>query len=344
MPALSFVHWYTRHPSAPPPPPLEKIERVAIVGQGNVALDVARMLLAPLSHLEKYDVPASVLDVLSRSAVKHVSIIGRRGPYQAAFTTKEIRELLTLPNASLVPMPADMLTPPEGMELTRQQGRMIDLLRKGPKQAFGTTPRTWSLDFWRAPTGLVSLGANAARLHLAHTMLDPETERAVPTGETSSLDAGLVVPALGHHAEAGAPWVDPVLKHVRTTGPGGGGRVISSAGRHVRNVYASGWASMGARGVIAKTLLDAHEVAAAILEDAYEPREDDGVEMDSVMANDVVDDQPPAAVQEGIAKGTVTTYEDWKKVDDEEVRIAAATGKERERMVWDEAKGFLGRQ
>ena len=97
IPALSFVHWYTQHPNTPPPPPLNKVSHVSIIGNGNVSLDVARMLLTDVKVLTKYDVPQHVLDVFSRSTVKHVSIIGRRGPFEAAFTTKELREMINLP-------------------------------------------------------------------------------------------------------------------------------------------------------------------------------------------------------------------------------------------------------
>ncbi|OBZ73006.1 NADPH:adrenodoxin oxidoreductase, mitochondrial [Grifola frondosa] len=82
VPALSIVHWYTQHPSRPAPPPLERLSHVTLIGQGNVSLDVARMLLTPPSALAQYDVPASVLAVLERSAIQHVSIVGRRGPLQ----------------------------------------------------------------------------------------------------------------------------------------------------------------------------------------------------------------------------------------------------------------------
>ncbi|TFY59554.1 hypothetical protein EVG20_g7740, partial [Dentipellis fragilis] len=104
LPALSLVHWYTQHPSQPAPPPLDKVSHVTLIGQGNVSLDVARMLLTDPSVLEQYDVPEPVLAVLRRSTVKHVSIVGRRGPLEAAFTTKELREMMNLAHASMVPL------------------------------------------------------------------------------------------------------------------------------------------------------------------------------------------------------------------------------------------------
>ena len=251
-----MVHWYTQHPSRPSPPPLDRVSHVTLIGQGNVSLDVARMLLSPPEHLAQYDVPTTVLDVLRRSAVQHVSIVGRRGPLQAAFTTKELREMMNLADASMVPLaPGILERPADGPPLTRQQTRTLDLLRKGSKNPPGSTRKTWSLDFFRSPTGLVtpSTTSDKAILSLAHTQLDPAL-RAVPTGETSTLRTDLVVTALGHRAEPSAPWYDPALGHIRTLGA----RVVdATAGRIVRNAYASGWAAMGARGVLASTMLDA---------------------------------------------------------------------------------------
>ncbi|OJT07220.1 NADPH:adrenodoxin oxidoreductase, mitochondrial, partial [Trametes pubescens] len=246
VPALSLVHWYTQHPSRPAPPPLERISHVTLVGQGNVSLDVARMLLTPPSVLAKYDVPKPVLEVLERSNVQHVSILGRRGPFQAAFTTKELREMMNLPGASMVPLDPAYLTAPEGsLKLTRQQSRTLQLLQKGSNNKPGTTKKTWSLDFFRSPTGLTTPNnaGDKARLSLGHTILDP-SNRAVPTGETSTLETDLVITSLGHHAEPSAPWYDPSLNHLRTLS----GRVVDAGGRIVRNVYASGWAATGARG------------------------------------------------------------------------------------------------
>lgn len=138
--ALSLVHWYMQHPNTPSPPPLDKITHVSLIGNGNVSLDVARMLLTNVDVLTKYDVPQSVLEVLSRSTVKHVSIIGRRGPLQAVFTMKELRELINLPEASMVPLDTVLLAPHPS--LTRQQSRVLQLLQKGSKNVTGFTPKS----------------------------------------------------------------------------------------------------------------------------------------------------------------------------------------------------------
>ncbi|KAI0253844.1 FAD/NAD-P-binding domain-containing protein [Lactifluus subvellereus] len=349
IPALSLVHWYTQHPSRPTPPPLHKTEHVSVIGQGNVALDVARMLLIPPAILEKYDVPACVLDVLHRSAVRHVSIVGRRGPLQAAFTTKELRELTTLRGASMTPLVPELLAPPPtSTKLSRKHSRILQLLQQGspatahpPSPAAGT--KSWSLDFFRSPTGLVEDGQRMM-LSLAHTALD-ENSRAVPTGTTSSLRTDLVVTALGHHADPSTVYYDPALGHLRTDR----GRVLDGADRALRRVYASGWAATGARGVLAATLIDAYAVADTILADyrddgrgaAAAPLEGEAYSDNALVAEDVDLESVPREIEEGVKERRVVEYDQWKKIDAEEMRRGAEMGKERERMGWEEAHEFL---
>ncbi|TBU36628.1 ferredoxin/adrenodoxin reductase [Dichomitus squalens] len=377
VPALSLVHWYSQHPSAPrPPPDLSRIRHVTLIGQGNVSLDVARMLLTPPAHLAQHDVPAPVLAALRASAVEHVSIVGRRGPLQAAFTTKELREMMNLPDASMAPLDSAHLAAAQtngGAALTRQQARTLQLLQKGSKNPPGSTRKTWSLDSFRAPTGLVTPPSGPspsarAQLTLAHTALDP-AQRAVPTGETSTLATDLVVTSLGHRAEPSLPWYDPALARLRTLR----GRVLGADGRVVRNVYASGWAAMGARGVLASTMLDAYAVADTILRDHFpqfgpasastSPEEEEGsttvggeleraadlgAAVDAVevlpRGEDVDFEAVPPEVDAGLREGRVTEFEDWKAIDAEEIRRGQAAGKERERFVsWDEAREFLAK-
>ena len=354
MPALSLVHWYTQHPSKPSPPPLERLSHVTLIGNGNVALDVARVLLTSPSVLSKYDVPGPVLDVLSRSAVKHVSIVARRGPLEAAFATKELREMMNLPEASMVPIEPSLLTPSPNVSLTRQQSRILQLLQKGSKNLPGNTEKTWSLEFFRSPTRLTgpSPSSSPAQLTLAHTSLDPTTLRAIPTGETSTLPTSLVITSLGFHGEPTAPFYDPALKHLRTIS----GRIVSASGTTVKNVYSSGWAATGAKGVLAATMINAYAVADTVLSD-WMPKNgaasitpvslpleqgvvEDGVEGVTMNPNPHPEDPPPE-IRDGLKEGLVTEYGDWKAVDAEEVRRGEVMGKERERMGWEEARMFL---
>lgn len=360
--ALSLVHWYTAHPASItlPPPPLHRTEHITVIGNGNVALDIARMLLSSPERLAPYDVPASVLDVLTRSKVKHVSIVGRRGPAQAAFTAKELREMMNLEGTALVPVDPKIIQEAEALPLDRSHKRIIDILKKGSKESFGSTKRTWSLDFFRSPTGISGpspsptttpeSSATPLTLSLAHTTLSP-TGSAVPTGMHSHLHTSLVVTALGHTAEPSIPWYDKSTGHVRTSGA----RVLDSSGRIVKNVYASGWAGHGARGVLATTMMDAYGVADCMLGDTFPEDFNQAVVDDmpsgganpedtpetGILPQEVSGDGPPPEIEEGVREGSVTTYNDWREIDAEEVRRGEEIGKERERMNWEEARAFL---
>ncbi|KAG1732226.1 uncharacterized protein EDB91DRAFT_678116 [Suillus paluster] len=352
IPALSLVHWYTQHPSHSSPPALDKISHLTLIGQGNVSLDIARILLTSPSVLRQYDVPEHVLEVLSRSTVKHVSIVGRRGPLEAAFTTKELREMINLPEASMIPIEPALLTPPPGVTPTRQQRRTLELLQKGSKNPPGSTPKSWSLDFYRSPTGLAppstASASDMASLTLAHTRLDPATSRAVPTGETSTLPTSLVVTSLGFHADPETAFFDPAMRHLRSSA----GRITSSEGLALKNIYASGWAANGANGVLASTMIDAYAVTGTILSDIVPPSEavkitsatsvlPMGIAPDKMLNPHPDLDGLPSEIVHGINDGMVIQYDDWKVIDAEEVRRGEALGKERERMGWKEALSFL---
>lgn len=324
IPALNFVHWYTQHPANQGPPPLETTKHVTLIGNGNVALDVARMLLTSPDVLRKYDVPSTVVDTLERSAVQHVSIAARRGPFDAAFTTKEIRELIKLPNASMKPIPEDWLVPAPGAKIDRAKGRIVDLLRKGSEQPYGSTAKTWSLDFFRSP---VSLEGN--KLTLAHTTAISPSTRVVPTGETSTVDTDLVVTSIGFKGDPASPFYDPELGHMRTQA----GRVQGAMG----NVYGSGWAAMGPKGVIVATMMDAYAVAETILGD----REKSLTPLKSLGGEATVD--LGSVPGELVGNKGVIDYEDWKKVDAAEVTKGESMGKERERLTWGEVQALLGR-
>lgn len=126
--AREFVAWYNGLPGTENLHPNLTGESVSIIGQGNVAIDVARILLSPLDVLSKTDITANALAVLSSSQVKHVNLIGRRGPLQAAFTIKELREMTKLPNVHIVWRPEDFNGIPDQLtNLPRPRKRITEL-------------------------------------------------------------------------------------------------------------------------------------------------------------------------------------------------------------------------
>ncbi|KIP04410.1 hypothetical protein PHLGIDRAFT_36932 [Phlebiopsis gigantea 11061_1 CR5-6] len=243
IPALDMVHWYTGHPnstnsvalspaSAPGLIPSPLPTHVTIVGVGNVALDVARILLSDPDRLVPYGLPSSVMRTLRASAVTHVSIVGRRGPREASFTAKELRELMNLEGVAFAGVDADVLDAAldeggTGRKLERQKKRILDILKKGSTRKVGDegVRRTWSLEFWRAPAGVaeadgtpVSTGKGPMCLTLSHTTLSSDG-RVKSTGETSALETSLIVTALGHQCvPETTPFCDPQLGHIRTVG------------------------------------------------------------------------------------------------------------------------------
>ena len=300
------------------------------------------MLLSRPEDLRLFDIPERVLAHLAKSTVKRVSIIGRRGPYEAAFTAKELRELLDLPGVVMDPLPPEILQPKEGSKPTRQQSRIVSLLHRGSKETPkgpGEDFRTWSLEFFRSPTGVVPTPNSAPsnlELSLAHTTLDPNN-KAVPTGATSILPTDLIITSLGHRSEPTTHWYDPGLGHVRNVS----GRVVDERGNVLRNVYTSGWASTGAKGVLATTMMNAYDVAQTLLSDAQNPVPG----ASSVMSEDVEESDlevVPEEVKGGLDSSRVINHETWKRIDGEEVRRGTALGgKERERMDWNEVDQYL---
>ena len=313
-----------------------------------MSLDIARILLTSPSVLQKYDLPEHVLDVLSRSTVKRVSIIGRRGPLQAAFTNKELRELLTLPEASMDPIDPSLLVLPQGTSLSRQQRRTLELLQRGSQKTPGTTPKSWSFEFYRSPVALTpptSSSTDMARLTLAHTCVDPATGRAALTGETSTHSTSLVVTSLGFRADPETDFFDPSTNHLSSRG----NRLCLSSGTAIPNMYTSGWAAYGSKGVLASTMMDAYAAADTVLSDIMSrsdlnmaPPGDHSAALSRLVLNPQPDlEDPPEEVMQGIKDGIVTQYEDWKAVDAAEILKGEKLHKERERMDWEGARTFL---
>lgn len=330
-PALSLVHWYTAHPSNPPPPRLESVPHMTLLGHGNVSLDIARIMLSPPERLAPLDLPEHVVEKISNTSVRHISIISRRGPAEVAFTAKELRELLTLPRAAMIPIPEELLIPPPNA--TRQQRRILDLLRKGSATKPEQTSYTWSLDFFRSPAKVAEHTEKYTTIEYNINRLD-EQKRAVPTGETEIRQTHGVVGSIGYRSEPIEPaWFDGGLGRMRNVN----GRVFNGENRRVKGVYCSGWASNGAKGVLATTMMDAYSVAETLLTDHFQG------EAQTESSVKVVTSDPRPGIPPEVEQSTVRviSYDDWMRIDEEEIRRGQERKKERERMVWTDVMKFL---
>ncbi|NVI91480.1 FAD-dependent oxidoreductase [Actinomadura sp. BRA 177] len=303
--ATDFVNWYCGHPDAADHEFDLSVEEVAVVGVGNVAVDVVRILAKSAGELRDTDVPEQVIEALSRSKVKRVHMIGRRGPAQAKFTTKEARELGELPNASIHVRPEDMDLDPASAELAasdRKTGGNIKALNAWTGEPAAGRARHIDVRFWRAPVEI--LGTDRVEgLKVEKTKLD-ESGRVVGTGEFETLPVGMVLRSVGYQSVP----LDGVPFDERSyVVPNDGGRILGPDGAPVPREYVAGWIKRGPSGVVGTNKSDAAETVRNLLEDAAG-----------------TDSSPKRTIEELLeSRGLpVVTYEDWLKLDAAEIALA----------------------
>jgi ferredoxin--NADP+ reductase len=262
--ATDFVAWYSGHPDAALDRFTLRARRVVVIGVGNVAVDVARVLAKTAAELSSTDVPGHVLDVLEASTVEEVTMVGRRGPAQARFTTKELRELGELANADVLLDPADLdLTEADLAEVDgdRTLRANLEVLRSWAGRELEGRPRRLTLRFWLRPAEVLGVDA-VTGLRTERTRL--AGGRLVGTGQTVDLPAEMVLRSVGYRGVplAGLPFDE-------TTGvvPHAAGRVLTEAGP-LPGVYVAGWVKRGPTGVIGTNKSDAAETVATLLADA----------------------------------------------------------------------------
>ena len=249
--SAAFVGWYNGHPDfADLDPPLSGANAV-VIGNGNVALDVARILSKTEAEFAGSDIVGHALAALNRSAIRDIRILGRRGPHQIAMTPKELGELGHLEAASPRVDPADL--PPVETDEALEPG-----LRKSVThlRAFAEEPaaksKTIDFDFFAAPVAIEGDG-KAERVIVERTRLDG-SGRAIGTGETYAIPASLVVTCIGYRTPpiAGIPYDDRL------------GRFANDEGVIGEGLYAVGWARRGPTGTIGTNRPDGYEVAEKI--------------------------------------------------------------------------------
>ena len=294
--ARAFVGWYNGLPQYRDlNPDLTAGEDAVIIGQGNVALDVARTLLTDVDILRKTDITSWALERLAESRVKNVRIVGRRGPVQAAFTIKEIRELMQLPDTHFRPIPPDLF-PSDIASLPRPQKRILQLLQKGSPTGPGAT-KSWSLDFLLSPQSLSSSLESSDISHktsikrltgvnfIRNTLADPfsPTSSLLPSDENSAkvhMPTSTLFRSIGYQSEP-LPGFDELGiafdKRKGTIKNDGLGRVLSDHAKQgnpcpVPGLYCAGWVKRGPTGVIASTMNDAFSTAESVAADLADGR------------------------------------------------------------------------
>ena len=274
--APELVTWYTGHPDVHPdtggaapghpwvPGLLSSASDVVVVGAGNVALDVVRVLVRGVDELSATDMPDEVLDALRSRTVRDVHVLARRGPAYTAFTTKELRELGELAEVDVVVDPGDLVLD-ESSRLVAEQdkvaARNLAVLAEWAGRAATGAAHRVHLHFWTSPSAIRGTDAVEAvevtRSAVGHDGL------VRPVGEPWTLPAQLCVRAVGYRGLPlpGAPYDEST------------GRVPHSEGRVIRDgafspgEYATGWIKRGPTGVVGTNRSDAAETVACLLDD-----------------------------------------------------------------------------
>lgn len=315
--ATDFVAWYCGHPDAD----RERFERLlpsatsaVVVGVGNVAVDVTRVLAKSVGELDHTDMPQHVLETLQSAHITDVYLLGRRGPAQASFTTKELKELGELLEADILVKPADVELDPVSAALAESErgvGRNVDVIREWAERAPAGRPRRIHVRFLSRPVELRG-DDRVDTVVVERTRLTPEGS-VEGTGEMEEIAADLVVRSVGYR---GTPMEELPFDERSGVIPNEDGRVTRD-GEAVAGYYVAGWIKRGPTGIIGTNKKDAVATVASLLADAQsgalsEPTTPGGI--DALLA------------ERGV---TVVSTAGWDFIDEAEKALGASRGRER---------------
>jgi ferredoxin--NADP+ reductase len=319
-PATEFVAWYNGHPDHQHLEFDLSGERAVVIGNGNVAVDVARMLALTPEELAPTDTTDRAIDAIGSSGIREIVMLGRRGPAQAAFTTPELIELGELAGADVIVDPADL----EGAEPTDTNAeRNLEVLRAYAAREPEGKPKRLVLRFLLSPVALEGDG-HVEAVDLVRNRLEPDGRgglKAVATGEHETLPAGIVFRSVGYRGVA--------LPHVpfdeeRGTIRNDRGRVLDEDGAQVAGVYATGWIKRGPSGVIGTNKKDATETVELLLEDLADAPRKAGTAQE---AERFVAERVPQLLM----------YDHWTSIDEVERAAGEKLGRPRVKLCsWDD--------
>ncbi|MEO9325194.1 FAD-dependent oxidoreductase [Nocardioides sp. C4-1] len=317
--AADFVSWYAGHPDGAREWPLEGPTSVAVIGAGNVALDVARMLAKPADEQLVTEIAANVHAGLAASTIRDVHVFARRGPAQVKFTPMELRELSHSPEV-------DVIVHPEGFEIDEASQAAISG-NKGTRLVVDTLLKYLEAE----PTG----AERRIHVHLCQApveILGEERVEGIRT-ETMELQGDATVRGIGEYVDTPVQAVyravgyqpSPVLDlpYDASAGlvPNEAGRVVDLDGTALEGTYVTGWIRRGPVGLIGHTKSDASQVVASLVADLEDLPGREERDPDAILAH---------LAERGV---TVTTWADWERLDAHEQALGEAAGRLRVKVV-----------
>jgi ferredoxin/flavodoxin---NADP+ reductase len=315
--ATEFVAWYNGHPDFSEHEFDLSCSRAVVIGNGNVAIDVARMLVLDPDELTPTDTADHAISGFGSASVQDVIILGRRGPAQASFTNPELRELGELARADVIVDPADLEGElPEDLTPTAQ--RNVEILRDySTREPSGKSHRI-ELRFFRSPVELVGEGPGGQVEGLRVVRNRLVDGRAVATDEQEIVECGLVVRSIGYR---GRPLPGVPFDERRGLIANDAGRVTTPEGDPLPGEYAVGWIKRGPSGVIGTNKKDAADTTAKVVADA-----------EAGALNAPTDDTDPEAWLRARVPGLVT-WDGWQAIDAHETAAGEAQGRPRVKLV-----------
>jgi ferredoxin--NADP+ reductase len=309
--ATRFVAWYSAHPDAVDDGFLRDARSAVVIGAGNVAVDVTRMLARGPAELSPTDVPQAALATLAASRVSEIHMVGRRGPSQARFTTKELRELGTLPDTDVVVDPAELAldpgyTDPSG--LPTPQRRNVEALRAWAGAPPTGAPRRIRPRFFLRPVELLADRGRVGAVRFERTAPDG-SGGVTGTGHYEDIEARLVLRSVGYR---GVPLEGLPFDAATGTVPNLSGRVLRE-GVVAPGEYVAGWIKRGPTGVIGTNRPCAKETATSLLTDA------------PALASKTVPGDPLPALR---ARGAdPVEWAGWQSIERAEAELGASLGR-----------------
>ncbi|MCX7802910.1 MAG: FAD-dependent oxidoreductase [Meiothermus ruber] len=312
--ATEFVAWYNGHPDYQNLDIRLDGRGVAVVGMGNVAVDVTRILAKSAEELGRTDIADHALPVLAQSQVTDIYMLGRRGPAQAKFTTKELRELGELLNADVVVRPEELeLDEKSAASIAHDPAQLknLEVLREFAARPLSGKPRRIHIRFFVSPVAILGEG-RVQKIRLEKNRLD-ENLNAVGTGQFEELEVGMVLRSVGYK---GVPLPEVPFDSRKGVIPNQGGRVLRE-GQVALGEYTAGWIKRGPSGVIGTNKADANETIKLLLEDAP--------------SLPLAPEPSPEAVTQllQLRGGRYVTLEHWLKLDQHECAQGQAQGRPR---------------